>query len=145
MMLSAHFSLDELTQSETALRKGIANVPDAETIENLKILAQGLERVRALLGHPMYITSAYRGPKLNSAIGGSKTSAHVEGFAADFVCPGFGSPKDVCKAIRDSDIDFDQLIYEGTWVHFSVAPAMRKSILTAHFDNGTVRYSQGIG
>ena len=142
--LSAHFTLEELTASDTALRKGIDNTPDAEALANLHELALGLERVRALLGHPLYITSGYRGLKLNSAIGSAPTSDHVKGYAADFVCPGYGPPKEICKAIRDSDIDYSQLIFEGTWAHISFAPDMRRSTLTAHFKDGRATYTQGI-
>lgn len=144
MNLSAHFTLDQLTASEVALRRGLDNIPDAETIENLRELARGLEQVRSLLGHPMHISSGYRSPKVNSAVGGSPTSAHVQGHAADFVCPSYGPPKEICKAIRDSDIDFDQLIYEGDWCHISFAPRMRRSVLTAHFQSGRASYTQGL-
>lgn len=129
--LSAHFTLQELTRSEIASRKGLDNTPDAETIANLTALASGLEDVRALLGHPIHINSAYRGPKVNSAVGGSKTSAHMKGHAADFVCPGFGTPQEICRAIMDSTIQYDQLIYEfGSWVHISFDPQMRGQKLT---------------
>jgi zinc D-Ala-D-Ala carboxypeptidase len=129
--LSEHFTLSELTKSETALRKGIPNDPDEETVGNLMILAQGLEEVRKLLGHPIHINSAYRSPKVNSAVGGSKNSAHMKGFAADFTCPGFGTVNEVCHAILDSTINFDQCISEfGAWVHISFAPELRRMALT---------------
>lgn len=135
MMLSKHFSLSEFTRSETASRRGIANEPDAETIEHLKETAALLEQVRELLGHPITITSGFRSLKLNSAIGSKPTSAHVTGYAADFVSPGYGSVLDVCRAIMDSTIAFDQLIREfdnGTsgWIHISAAPEMRMQCLT---------------
>ena len=131
MNLSAHFTLEELTRSETALRKGLDNTPDAETIANLTELANGLEKVRELLGHPIHVNSAYRGPKVNSAVGGSKNSAHMRGWAADIVCPGFGSPREVCHAIMSSTIDYDQLILEfDAWTHISFEPTMRRQNLT---------------
>ena len=131
MQLSANFSLEELTRSEIALRKGLDNTPDAETIANLTELALALEKIRDLLGHPIHINSAYRGPKVNSAVGGSKNSAHMSGHAADFVCPAYGTPQDICHAIMDSTIDYDQLIYEYTsWVHVSFSPEMRHMALT---------------
>ena len=131
MQLTNNFSLEELTRSEIASRKGLDNTPDAETIANLTELALALEKVRDLLGHPVHINSAYRGPKVNSAVGGSKTSAHMRGFAADFVCPAFGTPSDICHAIMDSTIAYDQLIHEfGAWVHISVDPQMRRMNLT---------------
>ena len=131
MQLSANFSLEELTRSEVALRKNLDNTPDAETVANLTELALGLEKVRDLLGHPIHINSGYRGPKVNSAVGGSKISAHMKGYAADFVCPSFGTPQDICHAIMDSTLDWDQLIYEfGAWVHISFEPSMRRMALT---------------
>ena len=145
MMLSSHFSLEELTRSETALRKGLDNTPDAETIANLTELANGLEKVRELCRHAIHISSGYRSLKVNSAIGSKPTSAHVKGFAADFTCPDFGSVSDVCHAIMDSTIDYDQLIREFDtdntgWVHISFDPQMRRMNLT--IDNSGTR--QGI-
>jgi zinc D-Ala-D-Ala carboxypeptidase len=137
MHLSAHFTLEEFTRSETALRKGLDNTPDAETVANLIELANGMEKVRRLLDRPIHINSAYRGPKVNSSVGGSKNSAHMKGYAADFVCPGFGTPLEICKAIQGSGIEFDQLIHEfGSWTHISFDPQMRGQVLTID-SNGT--------
>ena len=131
MNLSAHFTLVEFTCSDAALRRGLDNTPDAETIANLTELANGMEQVRALLGHPIHINSAYRGPKVNAAVGGSKNSAHMRGYAADFVCPAYGDVSAVCRAIMDSTISYDQLIHEfGAWVHISFDPQMRRMNLT---------------
>lgn len=142
--LSEHFTLEEMTASDVAIRKGIDNTPDAAIVANLTELAGCLEQVRALLGVPMHINSAYRSPKVNAAVGGSTTSAHMTGEAADFVAPGFGTPQDIAKAIVASDIQFDQLIYEGTWVHFGIRGDMRRQVLTANFSGGKATYSQGI-
>lgn len=143
MSLSEHFSLEELTFSSSAERLGIDNNAGLEIVTHLTILAQGLEKVRSLLGAPLRIDSGYRCEALNAAIGGAKNSAHMQGFAADFLCPQFGSPTEIVKAIIASDIDFDQVIQEGTWVHISFAPTMRHSILTAHFAGGVATYTQG--
>ena len=122
--------------SQTAQRKGIPNDPDAETIENMKEQARGMEQVRELLGNlPVRVSSWYRGAKLNASVGGSKTSAHMDGYATDFTCPEYGSVSDVCRAILDSTIDFDQLIREfdsegGGWCHISFKPTLRKMALT---------------
>ena len=144
MRLTEHFMLEELVRSEIAVRKGLDNTPTEDIIQNLNILAGALERVRDLLGGPIFISSAYRSPKVNSAVGGSKTSAHLEGLAADFVCPSFGTPKEICIEIAASGLAFDQLIYEGSWVHLSVDPRYRQQVLTAVFSNGKATYSQGI-
>lgn len=131
MNLSNHFSLEEFTRSETAARRGLDNTPDAETIEHLKTLASGMEQVRELLGHPIHINSAFRSLKVNSAVGSKPTSAHVKGYAADFVCPEFGDVQQICHAIMDSTIEYDQLIHEfQSWVHISFDPQMRKMNLT---------------
>ena len=131
MQLTEHFSLQELTRSEVGLRKGISNEPPPEIIANLTELALALEKVREVLGHPIHINSAYRSPKVNSAVGGSKNSAHMQGYAADLTCEGYGTPREVCHAIMDSTIDYDQVICEyDAWCHFSIAPTMRRMALT---------------
>src|SRR5690606_23101222 len=123
----------ELTVSETAARLGIDNTPTGRHMENMRNhLVPGMERVRALLGKPIIVSSGYRCPDLNAAIPGSSlTSAHTLGLAADFICPGYGSPWDICQAIAASDIQFDQLIYEyGQWVHISFDPRLRRLLTT---------------
>ena len=145
MNLTPNFTLEELTHSEIATRKGIDNTPSAEVIANLTELAGVLEQVRELLGVPIHVNSAYRGPKINAAVGGSSTSAHMTGQAADFIAPQFGSPLEVAKAIwQTTGIPFAQLIYEGTWVHIGIRGDMRRQVMTAHFDGGKVRYTQGL-
>jgi zinc D-Ala-D-Ala carboxypeptidase len=120
MKLSPHFTLDEFTVSQTAARRGIDNRPPLEVIENLKRVALGLEGIRILLGVPIIISSGYRSPALNKAVGGAKTSQHVTGEAVDFTAPGFGSPRHVVDRIVDAGIEFDQCIVEfDSWVHCS--------------------------
>lgn len=133
--LSPHFSYEEFTLSETAMRKGIDNTPPAEILTRLKSTAGNLELVRAAVLFPLHITSGYRAPALNAAIGGVPTSAHCKGWAVDFVCPRFGSPFEVANAIRekflyDKALKFDQLILEYGWVHISFDPLMRNECLT---------------
>lgn len=145
MKLSEHFNLNEFTISQTATRKGIDNTPPEPVIERLRMLAATLERVRGLLGNsPIRISSAYRCKELNRAIGSGDTSAHVLGYAVDFTCPIFGTPKEVAQEIAASSIKFDQLIYEGTWIHLSIDPRNRRELLTAHFKNGKASYTKGI-
>lgn len=141
MQLSPHFSLAELTASQTAARKGLDNTPDAVIKNNLTITAANLENVRALLKHPIIISSGYRSPAVNRAVGGSATSAHTKGWAVDFICPGFGSPTQVVDAIKAAGIKLDQCIEEGTWVHISFAPTMRNMFLRATFKNGKATYA----
>lgn len=130
MKLSPNFDLSEFITSQTAARRNIDNAPPPDVIDRLKATAAKLELVRAFLGKPLLISSGYRSPALNKAIGGAANSAHVLGYAADFICPGFGSPLAVCKALVKSGIKFDQIIEEGTWIHISFDPRMRGQVLT---------------
>ena len=142
MQLSPHFSLEELTFSSTAVRLGIDNAPSSAVVANLTTLCSTLEQVRSLLDGPIEIDSGYRCPALNAAVRGVPISAHVQGYAADFICPDFGTPQEIVTMIVDSGIKFDQLIQEGTWVHISVYPIMRQQVLTATFTNGVASYQQ---
>lgn len=134
MRLSPNFKLAQLTASDTARRRGIDNQPPPEHLAHLTLLAQALEQVQVLLGHPLAITSAYRSPALNAAVGGVPTSRHALGLAADFTCARHGPALAVARAIAISDIPFDQVIHEyGRWVHFGLAmPGMapRRQLLT---------------
>ena len=140
MKLTENFSLEEFTQSDTALRLGIKNIASPTIIGHLKTLAEGLEQVRKVLGYPIFINSGYRSPELNKAVGGANTSAHLQGYAADFTCRKFGTPDDIVKVIQKSGIKYDQLICEGTWVHISFAPELRQQTLRALFNGGKVTY-----
>ncbi len=142
--LTDHFTLEELTFSSTAVRNNLDNTPSLEIVAHLTTLAIGLEQVRALLGAPMHIDSGYRCAALNAAVGGSSKSAHMEGYAADFICPQFGTPLEIVKAIEASDILFDKCIQEGCWVHISFNPKARRVLLTAHFGADGVVYTQGV-
>jgi hypothetical protein len=120
MRLTPHFTLDELTISETAARRGWDNIPPPDAMAALRHTALGLEGIRTLLGAPIIVTSGYRSPELNSAIGGSASSQHMRGEAADFICPGYGDPRNVVHRIVDSGLDYDQVIVEfERWVHVS--------------------------
>ena len=127
------FTLAELTASNTAKRLGIENQPTGETLSNLRKTAHNLVKVKEQLFYsPVIVNSGYRSPELNKHIpGSSDTSAHTLGWAADIVCPAYGTPFRVAAKIADSGIKFDQLIYEyGSWVHISFDPRMRQQILT---------------
>ncbi len=144
MNLSPNFTLEELSFSSTAERLLIDNTPPEPVEIPLRLLAGALERVRALLGdRPLHIDSGYRCPKLNQAVCGAPNSAHLDGYAADFICPAYGEPLSIVRAIQFSEIDFDQVIQEGSWVHLSVDPRRRRQVLTAHFGPNGTTYSQG--
>jgi hypothetical protein len=123
MQLSAHFSLEELIASEIAARRGIDNTPAPSIVANLRLLAAGLEQVRAALGgRPIHVSSGYRCAALNQAVGGAAKSAHMDGLAADILCPQFGPPLEVCKAIVAAGLKTDQIIHEfGHWCHVAFA------------------------
>jgi zinc D-Ala-D-Ala carboxypeptidase len=144
MKLTEHFTLEELIQSDTAERRGIFNEPDVDVVEQLQVTARRLEEVRELLGAPILIKSGYRSPALNAAVGGSRKSQHCRGEAVDFIAPGYGSPKAICQAIEASDIPFDQLIEEGSWVHVSFRGNPRRQVLTARFGPNGVTYTEGL-
>ena len=128
--LSAHFSLEEALVSQTAARLGIENDPPLNVVLNMKKAALGMELVRQLLGQPIHVNSWYRSPELNKAVGGSPKSDHLTGFAIDFVCPTYGTPQAIVKAILASSIDFNQVIYEfNSWVHISFNGMQRQALV----------------
>lgn len=131
MNLSDHFTLEEATFSKKAFELNILNQPNAAQLANMKIAAQGMEQIRKLLNNPIKVTSWLRLPELNVAVGGSKVSSHMDGWAIDFQCPQYGTPYEVAKALKESNIQFDQVIHEyGLWTHVSFAPEMRNQFLT---------------
>jgi hypothetical protein len=123
MNLSTHFTAEELTASQWAARAGILNDPGPVELDNLKRLAAMLELVRYALGCPVLISSGYRCPEVNRHVGGASTSMHLQGLAADFTAPGFGTPYQVARHLECvPSIQFDQLIHEfGSWVHLGLA------------------------
>jgi hypothetical protein len=96
------------------------------------IVARNMEKIRDLLGgKSIRVNSWLRLPEVNVAVGGSKASSHMDGWAVDFTCAGYGNPYAVCKAIQTSGIQVDQVIHEfGRWTHISFAPEMRNQFLT---------------
>jgi zinc D-Ala-D-Ala carboxypeptidase len=142
--LSKHFSELEFTRSATAQRLGIQNdFPSNEVKENaIRLCVQFLEPLRENINHVFKVTSGYRGVALNKAIGGSKVSAHCDGRAVDFTIDGL-SVKLAFNLILDYlenlKLDWDQLIFEGTWIHLGIAKKGqkgRKQILQAIFTSG---------
>ena len=133
MQLTPNFSLARLIYSETAQRERIDNTPAPDIVDNLRLLALGLEQVQALTGFPLEISSGYRSRELNQRVGGTDTSQHSQGLAADFTCAEFGPPADIIKAIRASGIAFDQCILEyEKWVHISFSKTPRGRVLTIY-------------
>ncbi len=127
MKLSEHFTLRELTRSDTATRRGIDNTPNEDEIENLKLVAENiLEPVRKHFGFPFSPNSGFRCLELNRAIGSKDTSQHIRGQAVDIELPGIDN-FDLAVWIRDNVPSYDQLILEfhvpgdptSGWVHCS--------------------------
>lgn len=136
MNITPHFSLEGMTFSRTAIRLGLDNSAPADVLVNLKKLCETLEKFRAIIGLPINVSSGYRCLKLNTAIGSDPTSAHVKGLAVDINVEGI-TPKALGIIYRQSGLDFDQLIQEGTWLHIGLSNGiMRRQMLTAHFVEG---------
>lgn len=115
-MLTRHFSLAEMISSDTATRQGINNAPGDLETDNLRRLCMlVLEPLRAAIGRPIVVTSGYRSPALNVVIGGSASSDHCFGRAADIKVPEMPA-LEVCEAIRILDLPYKQVIHEfGAW------------------------------
>lgn len=147
MKLTSHFTLEEFTRSQTAARFNILNDPDGHSRINIQRLAETLEAIRtALSGKSIQITSGYRCNDLNRRIGGSKSSAHMDGRAADIVVRGM-TPLQAARAIQGSGIVLDQVILEGSWVHVGIArvgDVARGDFMTARFGPDGVKYQRGI-
>ena len=152
MNLTANFSLHELTKSETALRLDLDNTPDEQATENLRLLCEKvLQPVRDHFGKGVKVNSAYRSPESNAAVGGSKTSDHCKGMAADIEIPSVANA-DLAQWIMDN-LDYTQLILEfytvgipdSGWVHVSYDPDnLKKQELTATKVAGKTTYLQGL-
>jgi hypothetical protein len=143
--LTPDFHLSEFLHSDTAIRKGLDNTPTAEVLGAIRnFLAPGMQQVRDLIGAPINISSGYRSPMVNAAVGGARNSQHTQGLAADFTAPFFGTPLQIARALVASKIEFDQIIQEGTWVHISFSANPRRSVLTAVFRNGAATYREGL-
>jgi hypothetical protein len=152
MNLSPNFSLHELTKSETALRLDLDNTPGEKETESLRLLCEKvLQPVRDHFGKGVKVNSAYRSPESNAAVGGSKTSDHCKGMAADIEIPGVANA-DLAQFIMDN-LSYTQLILEfytpgipdSGWVHVSFDPNnLKKQELTATKVAGKTQYLPGL-
>ena len=144
MQLTNHFTLAELTNSSTAQRLGLSNAAPPEIVPRLVRTAEMLERIRATLGVPVIVTSGYRAPAVNRAVGGVTSSDHMQGHAADIVAPRYGTATQIARTLAPlvSVLGIGQIILEGVkgkqWVHVSTRvpdkPANRVITIT---DKGT--------
>lgn len=152
MNLTTNFTLNELTQSETALRKGLDNAPTQDIISALQSLAANvLQPVRDHYGRGVKVNSGYRSPEVNASVGGSKTSDHCKGQAADIEIPGVANAE-LAEYIKDK-LQFTQLILEfytpgvpdSGWVHVSYDPTnLKKQVMTAVKRDGKTVYLPGL-
>jgi zinc D-Ala-D-Ala carboxypeptidase len=148
MQLSKNFTLKELTKSDYASRKGIDNTPSSLVVNNLMLLTSKiLQPIRDQFG-AVIINSGYRSPQLNVAIGGSKTSDHVLGLAADIEVPNLSNY--MLAKWCEQNLKFKQLILEfytpgdveSGWVHISYGS--KQQVLTAVKENGKTIYKIGL-
>lgn len=152
MNLTTNFTLSELTKSETALRKGLNNEPTQDIISSLQSLAFNvLQPLRDHYGKAIKINSGYRSPEVNASVGGSKTSDHCKGMAADIEIAGVANAE-LANHIKDT-LQFTQVILEfytpgiadSGWVHVSYDPAnLKGQALTAVKQDGKTVYLPGL-
>jgi len=152
MNLTKNFTLAEMTKSETALRHDLDNTPGEVEIENLKLLCEKvLQPIRDHVQTGIKVNSGFRHPEVNAKVGGSKTSDHCKGQAADIEIPGIANA-DLALWITEN-LDFTQVILEfytpgvpdSGWVHVSYDPAnLKKQVLTATKENGKTVYLPGL-
>ena len=152
MKLTANFSLEELTKSETALRFGMDNTPNDEELANMVALCECvLQPIRDHFGKGVKVNSGFRDPEVNAKVGGSKTSDHCKGMAADIEIPGVANA-DLAQWIVDN-LEFRQVILEfytpgipdSGWVHVSYNPGdNKKQVLTATKQSGKTVYLPGL-
>ena len=131
--LSDHFTLEEMTASETARKMRIDNTPPDFAIKNLKILCtQVLEPARQKFGHPLTITSGFRCLKLNRLVGGQPNSYHLKGMAADIRISDFQSAKRLAELLNEQQLCdlvlFESLRAGGHWLHVQFARNPRHKI-----------------
>ncbi|MFW6300524.1 MAG: D-Ala-D-Ala carboxypeptidase family metallohydrolase [Oceanicaulis sp.] len=130
--ITKHFTWREATHSDTAERKGLKNDPPVTAQGAIEVAAEGMEAVRSICGdQPIQVTSWYRSPEVNAAVGGSPTSDHITGYAVDFRAVDRNALT-CARAIEASPLIFDQLIwYPGqNRLHISFAPGNRREVLT---------------
>lgn len=150
--------------SDTAVRRGIDNSLPEDLVENATLAAEGGELICDELGYVIVVHSWFRCEALERFLTENDferwcklhkkpvsawpeyfaRKAHPRAVALDFTCPHFGTPAEVAKMVSESEIKFDQLILEGTWVHASFDRALRRQILLATFKDGVPEYKQGL-
>lgn len=141
--MTPHFTLEELSISTEAARRGIKNTPNnTQKMSLLRLCTKILEPLRVAADKPIIVYSGFRSPEVNRLVGGSYKSQHCKGEAADIVIPGM-TVAEVVALIKELNLPFDQLIDEfGRWVHVSHSRTgpQRGQVLAARRINGVVKY-----
>ena len=130
--MGKYFSIDELSKSDTAIKKGIKNMPTKQVEKNLTALIENvLDPLRIAHGKPIYVNSGYRSPSLNKLVGGAATSQHLAGEAADISVGSYQGNKLLFELVQELKLPFDQLIDEKNfaWVHVSYGARNRRQVL----------------
>lgn len=149
MNLTRSFTLDEMRVSQTAARLGLDNTPSADVIAELHRLCETiLQPLREHFRRPVVVSSGYRSPAVNRAVGGAPTSDHQYGRAADIIVPGM-SVRELALFVSQSPLPYDQCISEfDRWVHVSIAPpgarARRQALTASRAADGRTVYTPGI-
>ena len=146
MSYAPHFTYDEMIFSQYAIYHGIDNTPPPDIEENLVMLSWWLEELRDHVGQSIRVSSGYRCPRVNMGIGGSTSSAHMKGFAADISCRTI-TPLSLAILAADKMrvTGYDQIIHEfGQWVHCGLATKPRFELLTASLIGGKKVYTKGL-
>lgn len=132
-----NFAGIDFIASSTAKENGIDNnVYCPKVLANLNRTADKVQEIRTFLGFPVYGSSFYRCLILNRAVGSKETSQHLKGQAGDITCPKFGTPKEVFQALKGSRIVFDQVLMEGSWIHYSIREEGRNRNQFAFYEIG---------
>ena len=142
MRLTKNFTLAEMTISQEAAREGLKNVPNDEQIGKLKSLCENIiQPLRDKAKKPVVVNSGFRSVTVNRRVGGSTSSQHCRGEAADIIIPGL-SVSEIIALIRKLNLPVDQCIDEfGQWVHVSYGPRHRRQYLKARREGGKAIYS----
>ena len=123
-----NFQPEDFFASEKAVKLRIDNhTTNPIILKNLAVVADKIQQIRDLLGKPIKVDSAYRCLEVNRAVESEDTSQHLKGQAIDFICPDFGTPADIFQFLQDNNVEVDQCLMEGTWIHVSIKSDLNRN------------------